>query len=356
MKKHKVVQVGLGNRGKVHISGFIANSDRFEVVALCDLIEERLVEVAREYGITSIYTDVEKMVKETKPDVFSFATQPDARLSLVELAAGAGIKAVTFEKPMATSLREAKAITNLCRQHGIKAVVSHQQKYLTSMQYLKKTIDKGDIGEITDIHATTLCNLSGLGTHFMDYIIWSNGGHRAKWAVGHVHGRKQLFENHPAPSYVMGQVEFENGVRAIIECGYLAPANLQINKPWLDNRLTVYGSHGYVWAETDGRWGTFNHSTSQEMLSGQGEHWRSQELKRLQPLYLKDLADWLDDDSKVHPCNVDIAYHGYEILEAICLSAVENKRIDLPFEDPESVEDIIKRMKNELPEVTEEIS
>ena len=295
-----------------------------------------------------------EMVKETGPDVFSFATQPDARLSLVRLAAEAGVKVVAFEKPMATSLKEAKAIRDLCRKHGIKAVVSHQQKYLPSMQYLKKTIDSGDIGEIDSIHASTLCNLSGLGTHFMDYIIWANGGHHAKWAIGHVHGRKQLFDSHPAPSYAMGQVGFENGVRAIIECGYLAPSNLPVAKPWLDNRLTVYGSHGYVWAETDGRWGGFNLSTGQEMLSGQGDHWRHQELEHLQPLYIRDLADWIDDDTKVHPCNADIAYHGFEILEAICLSAMEYKRIDLPFEDPDSAEDIIQRMKEELPEVTEE--
>ena len=31
--------------------------------------------------------------------------------------------------------------------------------------------------------------LSQLGTHYMDYILWANGGSRARWVVGHVHGR-----------------------------------------------------------------------------------------------------------------------------------------------------------------------
>jgi len=55
----------------------------------------------------------------------------------------------------------------------------------------------------------------------------------------------------------------------------------------------------------------------------------------------------LDDDSKVHPCNVEAAYHGYEILEALCVSALDNKPVYLPV-NADQMPDIIKRMKEEL--------
>jgi predicted dehydrogenase len=347
--KYRVAQVGLGARGRIHVEGFLANAERFDLAAICDLDEERLRRGAADYGISAAYTDADRMLAEVKPDVFCFVTQPHVRLELVELGARHAVKALAFEKPMATSLREAWTIADLCRRHAIKAVVSHQQKYLTSMEKLKGIVDGGEIGEVTQIHATTRGWLSQLGTHFMDYIMWVNGGQRAKWVVGHVHGQDKLNDSHPSPDYLLGQVAFENGVRALIECGYLAPSHMARDLFWTDNRLTVYGTHGYAWADTDGRWAALTRTSRGEPLGGQGDPWSVQEKERLQRLYLAGLADWLDDEAQVHPCNVELAYHGYEILEGMCLSALDHARVDLPLPDPGASDDILERMRGALP-------
>ena len=57
------------------------------------------------------------------------------------------------------------------------------------MQTLKKRIEDGEIGEITKIHVECQAWFSQLGTHYVDYILWANGGHRAKWVCGHVQVR-----------------------------------------------------------------------------------------------------------------------------------------------------------------------
>ncbi len=348
MAKYTVAVVGLGPRGRCHIDGFLRNADRFDVVAVCDVDEARLVRAADGHGVSAAYTDAEAMLAETTPDVFCFATQPNVRLPLVELGAQHGVKAVAFEKPMATSLREAKAIVDVCHTHGVKAVVSHQQKYLTSMEKLKALVDAGEVGEVEEIHATAQANTAQLGTHFMDYTLWINGGARADWVVGHVHGRENLTDSHPSPDYLMGQVGFANGVRGFIECGYLSPSHMDKDHFWTDNRLTVRGTHGYAWADTDGRWGALTRSSGGRPIGGAGDPWQVQEADRLQILYLKDLADWLADDEAVHPCNVDLAYQGYEILEGICLAALEHKRVDLPLAVTEGAEDLLARMGREL--------
>jgi predicted dehydrogenase len=216
------------------------------------------------------------------------------------------------------------------------------------MQRLKEIVDKGEIGEVTEIHATTRGWLSQLGTHYVDYVLWVNGGRRGRWVVGHVHGTGKLSDSHPSPDYLMGQVKFENGVRAVIECGSAAPSHMPPEKFWFDNRLTVYGTHGYAWADTDATWATFGKGSRGELITKQGEPWRVQEKRRLQVLYLAELADWLDDTDCVHPCNVELAYHGYEILEGICLSALDNRRVDLPLPRPEESEDLLDRMRREL--------
>jgi len=358
MKRYTVAQVGCGHRGVVHLDAVRQNGDRFELVGLCDLDATKLAGVAGPRGITCTYTDAETMLAETKPDVFSFVTQPNVRLSMVELAARHGVQGLSFEKPMATSLREARAIRDLCVAHGIKAAVSHQQKYLTSMQHLKAIVDAGDLGEVQTVQATTLAWLSQLGTHFVDYALWINGGHHAMWVCGHVHGRSGLYDSHPSCDYVAGTMEFANGVHGYVEFGYLCPRHMPDSLPdgrpgpryWLDNRLTVYGTHGYAWADTDGRWGAFTRASKGEAIGEEGEPWGVQEATHLQPSYFRDLADWLDD-AGVHPCNLEISVHGYEIMEGLCVSALENRRVDLPFEDRGAYEDVIERMRRELQEV-----
>ncbi|MBD3181246.1 gfo/Idh/MocA family oxidoreductase [Candidatus Poribacteria bacterium] len=357
MNKYRVAQVGIGHRGVIHANAFLQISDRFELVGLCDINQERLNGYANDKKLPSeiLFTDAEKMMEATKPDVFCFVTQPDLRLPMAKLAGKYNVKGLAFEKPMATSLKEAWAITKMCKDKGIKAIISHQHKYLTSMQKMKEIVDSGDIGEVSYVNATCQAWLAQLGTHYMDYILWANNGSPARWAVGHVHGKELLSDHHLSPNYTMGHVEFENGVRSYFEFGKLSASHMPKENFWVDDRLTVYGTYGYAWGDANGRWGAFTKSSGGDVIGEVGDDWGTQQSTRLQPLYMKDFADWLDDDSKVHPCNIDISYHGYEILEAVCISAVDNIRVDLPL-DPDTCEDIFERMRKELPECPERVN
>jgi predicted dehydrogenase len=279
---------------------------------------------------------------------------------MVQLAAKHGVAGLAFEKPMARSVGEARQIAELCRSHNIKAIVSHQQKYLTSMQKAKEIADAGEIGDLVEVRGTSTCGLTDLGTHYMDYMLWANDRPRVRWVVGHVHGTRQLDHHHPTPDFFLARMEFEDGVRGLLEIGVLAPHHMTNAPVWLDSRLTIVGTHGFAWADTDGRWGALTRSSEGQLLGGTGPGydpekpgagWITQQATMLQGPYLRDLADWLDNDEKVHPCSVDIALHGFEVLQAGCLSALDHTRKDLPLADPADEVDIFERMKAELPPV-----
>ena len=68
-----------------------------------------------------------------------------------------------------------------------------------------------------------------------------------------------------------------------------------------------------------------------------------------QSSYIRDLADWLDDSSKIHPCNGEVTYHGFELGMGICLSSLERRKVSIPLAP---VESIIERLRKELPEET----
>ena len=361
MRKYTVVQIGLGPRGIIHLDGFLKNSDRFEVVGICDLLPVKLQSTAAEYSISNdkLYTDAEEMMAKLKPDIMSFTTLPHIRKEFVEMAVKYRVKGLLLEKPMATSVEDAKYITDLCTNNGIKAVVCQQHKYLSSFLKLKEFIDSGELGKVYKIDAACQAWLSQLGTHYMDYILWANGGIGAESVVGHIHGKDLLTDTHPSPDYIMGEAAMKNGVRVNIQCGYFTKPQLKHDADyekgsyplefWTDDRLTVYGETGYAWAECYGNWGAFTSKTDGKVVSGTCTMFVEEQIAA-QERYTKDFADWMDDDAAVHPCNIEISYHGYEMLEAMCISALDKIRVDLPLALPIK-EDVLTRMEVELPDV-----
>jgi predicted dehydrogenase len=184
------------------------------------------------------FSSAEEMLSKTHPDVLVFVTQPNIRLEYIKLGVKHGVKGISLEKPMATSLSEAREMTRLCMENGIKAVVSHQQKYMTQMQRMRECVRSGIIGNPELIRIFMLPWASQLGTHFVDYALWANGGVGAEWVVGHAHGRSKLTDIHPSPDYLMGEARLKNGATLFIESGYLAPRTIPEEAFWCNNRIT----------------------------------------------------------------------------------------------------------------------
>ena len=340
MPRHTVAIVGCGPRGRHHAEAFLANSERFDLVAVCDLDETRLQAVSSDLAVGATYTDADKMLAAECPDVLCFCTLPHIRLSLVELGVKHGVKAIAYEKPMATSLAEAEQITTLCADAGVKTIVSHQHKYGEHWREVRGIANSGEIGEVHTIHATAKGFLLQYATHLLDYMMFLNNGARVEWVVGHVHGRGKLEDTHPSPDYAMAHFGFDNGVRGLVECGTLAPDLPGDNSFWLDAGATMIGSEGYAQVVVGSGWQAVTKSDG--FVSGPGGF----DVSHDQPLYIRDLADWLDDDTKVHPCNGEVAYHGFQVAMAICASALDHRQIDLPILPPD--EPLVERMRREL--------
>lgn len=109
--RHRVVQVGLGVRGKFHLRGLVENPEAYEIVGLCDLDPKKIEEAKAMFGLdVPAFTDAETMLRQTRPEVFVFVTHPNVRTQMVELAVRYGVKVLSFEKPMAMNLGEAHHI------------------------------------------------------------------------------------------------------------------------------------------------------------------------------------------------------------------------------------------------------
>lgn len=327
--KYSVAVFGTGKRGKLHIETFYRDG-RFEVVAVGGRNPERLAAAAQLAGGPKTYTDADCMLRETKPDVFCFCTPPAVRLAMVRLGVEHGAKLIAYEKPMATSFKEATEIMMLCRQAGVKTVISHQTKYGAHFQKAKQIISSGALGRIHTVYGTTLGWLLQMGTHVVDYCRYFNGEVEAQWVLGQVSGREKLTDSHPSPDYAFGEIQFANGVRGVVEIGSLAPDVPEVEYFWHKVRIGAQGTEGFTEALIGGGWRAVTRDSGGP-ISGPGS-WNAQ---LDQPPYIRDIALWLDDPAHVHPSNGESAYKGFEIVMAICRSAIERRAIQLPLQPAE---------------------
>jgi predicted dehydrogenase len=322
-KKYRVAVAGMGKRGMHHATFFQANG-RFEVVGICDIDRARLEAAAAKLGDPETSTDAAALAKSAKPDVFCFCTLPALRLEMIRIGIGCGAQLIALEKPIAASSAEAMEISSALESAGVKAVVSHQHRYGAHYRKVKEIIDSGALGRIHTVYGTASGWMMHLLSHLIDYMRWYNGGADAEWAMAQAAGRGKLGDLHPSPDYIAGFIQFANGVRGIVECGAGAPDVPEVNYWWRKARIGAQGAEGFAEVLTGGGWRAV---TSSGSSSGEG----SMNYELDMPPYIQEMADWLDDESKLHPCNFASAYKGHEIMMALCRSVAEGGQVALPL-------------------------
>jgi predicted dehydrogenase len=324
-KTYTVAVAGLGKRGTHHADAFAGNP-RFRLVGLCDLNQGRLDAARQTFGVAHGSTDAARLLAETRPDVFVFCTLPPIRLDLIRAGVAAGVKLIAYEKPMATSTDEALEMMRLLREAGVKSVVSHQHRYGEHYQKVKEIIASGAIGRVHTVYGHATGWMMHMLTHLIDYMRWYNDEAAAEWVVGQADGKEKFADVHASPDYIAGLIQFANGVRGIVECGAGAPDVPEVDYWWRKCRIGAQGTEGFAEVLTGGGWRAITRD-SRGVISGTGNMDYAHDM----PPYIQEIADWLDDAAKVHPCNGDRTYKGFEIMMAICRSAVARGKVKLPL-------------------------
>ncbi len=107
---------------------------------------------------------------------------------------------------------------------------------------------------------------------------------------------------------------------------------------WGHKRIAVYGTHGflhwrmYAWERSmpDGTVEQGKKDYAEEDVQGQANHTNA-------------LFDWLEDDSKVHPCCLETSLDQWLVILAGYASTIEQRPIDMPFEPDDDLLDQFKK-------------
>lgn len=120
IKPLRVVVAGLGNMGRSHAMAYHENPG-FEIAALINRSDVPLPDALAAYGIGR---DFEATLRTEKPDVASIATYSDSHASYAVTALEAGCH-IFVEKPLATTVADARRVVDAAKANGRKLVVGY---------------------------------------------------------------------------------------------------------------------------------------------------------------------------------------------------------------------------------------
>ncbi len=147
MAKLRFGIVGCGVISKTHANVISRLSNDAELVAVCDIIEERAKALAQNYNVPKYYTDYEKMLQDPDIDVISICTPSGMHADMAVMAAQAK-KHVIVEKPMDITLEKADAIIKAEEENGVVISVISQHRYDDGPALVKKLMTEGKFGKI----------------------------------------------------------------------------------------------------------------------------------------------------------------------------------------------------------------
>lgn len=256
------IRVGIvGSRfaAMLHAESYTRIAD-VDIVAVADPDEQARQVFAERYGIGAQFDDCHDMLANADLDLIS-ACVPNYLHKDVVLACAAAKRHVICEKPLATSVADARQMVAACQQAGVRLFYAEDWFFAPSLRRARQIIDEGGIGRVLYIKAKETHN----GTHspFAQQAKYCGGGamihlgvHPLAWVVA-VAGESVaevradatagqdtnlVHDNYTGEDWAVALLRFPSGLRATIEANYITVGGM-------DDVVEIYGTEGVIKVE-----------------------------------------------------------------------------------------------------------
>jgi predicted dehydrogenase len=235
-----MIKIGILSFAHHHGEAYISNLRQMEGVELLGVADDdsmRGQTIAAQNQARYFHTYVDLL--EAKPDGVIICSENNRHRLLVEMAASRGIH-VLCEKPIATTLEDARAIVDTCDKAGVLLMTAFPMRFSAPLLEIKARLDHGDFGEVYCFNATNQGELptkhrawfvdpqlAGGGAimdhtvHLVDMMRWFTGSE-----VQTMYARSNKIFHAEEVEVETGALEmltFENGVFATIDASWSRP-------------------------------------------------------------------------------------------------------------------------------------
>jgi len=145
-KKLKIALIGCGN----FMYDFFYDCTKklpIELVAICDINEERLDRFSRRYSVSKTYTDYMKLIKEETLDAVICIADAQLHYEVAKNCMLAGLN-VFIEKTPCMNVEQATELLTIQKTTGKYTMVGFNRRFTTSYAMAKDLINKEEFGHI----------------------------------------------------------------------------------------------------------------------------------------------------------------------------------------------------------------
>jgi myo-inositol 2-dehydrogenase / D-chiro-inositol 1-dehydrogenase len=222
----RAVQVGAGRFSFEHHGPALkrlasAAAPRISLEAICDLDLERAELFCRSFGWARAYTDVDRMIRETLPDVIYCMVHPEATAEVVGRLLPLGLPVFT-EKPPGVTVEQAEGLARAARRHGNITYVAFNRRRVPGLLRLKSWVREH--GPVRYVRAEMVRNRRlepefavGTAIHPLDYLRFLCGNPVEVCTSALPYGGSA------ARDYLV-RMHFDSGTAAelavLVDCGY----------------------------------------------------------------------------------------------------------------------------------------
>ena len=149
----KVGIIGTGVIFDLNILGYLDNTD-VEIVALCNRTVEKAKEKMKKFNLNcniQIYKDYKEMIDSEDLDIVEILLPHHLHADATIYAAEKGVKAISVQKPMALTLKEADAMIEACEKSGSLLSIYENFLFIQHIQKAKELIEQDYIGDPTSL-------------------------------------------------------------------------------------------------------------------------------------------------------------------------------------------------------------
>jgi predicted dehydrogenase/nucleoside-diphosphate-sugar epimerase len=121
--------------------------DRITLAAVCDRDRQRAEDFARRFRVPQVFGSLDEMLAAHHIDAVHVLTPPNQHFAVASRTIEAGIPTLV-EKPLAASVAECDALTELADRHGVRLGVSHNYLFHPIFEALDRDLKAGLFGKI----------------------------------------------------------------------------------------------------------------------------------------------------------------------------------------------------------------
>ncbi len=252
-KKLKVGIIGAGMIANfAHIPGYQSIPDDCEIVWLCDILPDKLKEVAEKHNIPKTTEDYRDILNDPEIDAVSICTPnlEHMRMTIDTLNAG---KHCICEKPLSMNAEQSKKMCQAARESGKILQVALQYRFSGPGRFMRHYIENGHMGDIYYARAQAMRRrgvpgwgvftnkekqgggpLIDIGVHILDFTLFLMGYPKPVAAFGQTWdmlGKNKSLTNlmgdydrdaFTVEDMAVGLIKFEDGQTVLLESSFMA--------------------------------------------------------------------------------------------------------------------------------------